>query len=85
MTSSVDKSSLKLTPMGCPDCNVIFSAKDEMMRHFGQKPHKLSDGISINRCPGTFLIGIHIKDFIADPNIVRIQIMNESGIQMVVL
>ena len=50
--TSGEKSSLKLTPMGCPDCNVIFSAKDEMMRHFAQKPHKLAEGISINRCPG---------------------------------
>ncbi len=48
-----EKASLKLTPMGCPDCNLIFSAKDEMMRHFAQEPHKLAEGISINRCPGT--------------------------------
>ena len=48
-----EKASLKLTPMGCPDCSLIFSAKDEMMRHFAQEPHKLAEGISINRCPGT--------------------------------
>ena len=50
--TSGEKSSLKLTPMGCPDCNLIFGAKDEMMRHFAQEPHKLSEGISVNRCPG---------------------------------
>ena len=52
ITTNGEKLSLKLTPMGCPDCSVIFAAKDEMMRHFAKEPHKLADGISVNRCPG---------------------------------
>ena len=60
------KLSLKLTPMGCPDCSVIFSAKDEMMRHFAMAPHNLNEGISANRCPG--LNSLNLKDnFVANP------------------
>lgn len=42
--------SLKLTPMGCPDCSVIFACQNEMMAHFEQPPHEKSANSS-NKCP----------------------------------
>ena len=41
--------SLKLTPMGCPDCTVIFDNEDDLMFHFTKNPHNLTP--SSNRCP----------------------------------
>jgi uncharacterized C2H2 Zn-finger protein len=32
--------SLKLTPMGCPDCTLIFQYEDEMLAHFSKHPHE---------------------------------------------
>ena len=46
-----EKSSLKFSPMGCPDCVMLFSTKDDMMLHFARPPHRLMCNLNVNKCP----------------------------------
>lgn len=40
---------LKLTPMGCPDCTLIFASEEDMMTHFSSLPeHEVAQP---NKCP----------------------------------
>ena len=41
---------LKLTPLGCPDCNLIFVSQEDMMNHFTKSPHETHTSQS-NKCP----------------------------------
>ena len=52
-TSGKDEnsSSLKYSPMGCPDCVVLFPTQDLMMQHFSRPPHRLMCNLNVNKCP----------------------------------
>ena len=43
--------SLKFSPMGCPDCVVLFPTQDLMMQHFSRSPHRLMCNLNVNKCP----------------------------------
>ena len=43
--------SLKFSPMGCPDCVVLFPTQDLMMQHFSRPPHRLMCNLNVNKCP----------------------------------
>ena len=43
--------SLKFSPMGCPDCVVLFPTQDQMMQHFSRPPHRLMCNLNVNKCP----------------------------------
>ena len=40
---------LKLTPMGCPDCTLIFNSEENMLIHFTKPPHETPS--QPNKCP----------------------------------
>ena len=47
----IETASLKFSPMGCPDCVMLFTTKDEMMLHFSKPPHRLMCNLNVNKCP----------------------------------
>ena len=47
----IETASLKFSPMGCPDCVMLFPTKDEMMLHFSKPPHRLMCNLNVNKCP----------------------------------
>ena len=49
--SNVNQASLKFSPMGCPDCVMLFATKDDMMVHFSRSPHRLMCNLNVNKCP----------------------------------
>ena len=46
-----NSASLKYSPMGCPDCVVLFPTQDLMMQHFSRSPHRLMCNLNVNKCP----------------------------------
>ena len=47
----IETASLKFSPMGCPDCVMLFTTKDDMMSHFSKPPHRLMCNLNVNKCP----------------------------------